>query len=165
MFTYQSLVLKFGAILLIVSSLFAWHKYEVHRAVNTSIVEQKAEYSKNIQELKLKSLTIENKLNLQVSEIEKVKDAEIKTINTRYNNLLNGLLTPPKRNPSANSTESSTTTESTAGTFNKGLFERHAQVSLGIARDAEELKQQLMLCYTQYDIVYEQLNNYRSYTK
>ncbi len=153
---------KLIAILLVVASLFAWHKYEVNKAVNKTIAEQTAIYKKQVDELTIKSLKVESELKTQVSTIKGEKDAQIKTLDTKYRIAIDSLRQRQERSSSSNSTGNSCNAESTRQIDSERLFGRHAEISLGIARDAEELKTHLKACYAQYDIIYDQLNNYKS---
>jgi len=153
---------KLIAILLVVTSLFAWHKYEVNKAVNKTIAEQTAIYKKQVDELTIKSLKVESELKTQVSTIKGDKDAQIKTLDTKYRIAIDSLRQRQERSPSSNSTGNSSNAESTKGTTGAGLYREDAEFLIRFSRDTEELKTQLKACYTQYDIIYEQLNNYKS---
>ncbi len=151
---------KLIAILLVVASLFAWHKYEVNKAVNKTIAEQTAIYKKQVDELTIKSLKVESELKTQVSTIKGEKDAQIKTLDTKYRVAIDSLRQRQERSTTSNSTGNSCNAESTKGATDEGLFGRHAEVSLGIARDAEKLKTYLNACYQQYDTLKQELDSY-----
>ena len=157
----MSIQTKIIAIALIVVSLFVWHKYEVNKAITKTIAEQTAIHVEQVNQLKLKSLETQSKLYSQVSEMEYKKNAEIKSIDAKYRTAIDSLRQREERSPTSNSTGNSNNAESTRQVDSERLFGRHAEISLGIARDAEELKTHLKVCYAQYDIIYEQLNNYR----
>lgn len=159
MMTWQT---KLIAILLVVASLFAWHKYEVNKAVNKTIAEQTAIYKKQVDELTIKSLKVESELKTQVSTIKGEKDAQIKTLDTKYRIAIDSLRQRQERSSSSNSTGNSSNTESTKGATGAGLYREDAEFLIRFSRDTEELKTQLKACYAQYDSVYEQLNNYKS---
>lgn len=152
---------KIIAVLLVSTILFLWHKYETHVVIEQTIAEQKFEYEKKVQELTKKSLSVEKELRIQISKVEEYKNAEIKDIDRKYRSTVDSLRQRSERSSSSNSTRSSCNSESTQGATDEGLFGRHAEISLGIARDAEELKSHLNACYQQYDAVREELNNYR----
>ena len=148
------------AITVIMSAMF-WHKYEVKVAVNAAVVAQKKEYDNRVQQLELKSLEVQNNLNSEVAKIKDKNNAQIKDINRKYLIAIDSLRQRKERSTASNITGSTCNTESTQGATGEGLLGGHAEISLGIARDAEKLKEYLLQCYSQYDAVREQLNNYR----
>ena len=153
---------KIIAVLLVLTSLFLVHKYFVDKAVDQTIVEQTAIYEKRITELTVKSLKIESELKSQVSTIKGEKDAQIKSLDRKYRVAIDSLRQRQERSTSSNSTGNSCNAESTKGATGAELFREDAEFLIGFARDTEELKTQLKACYTQYDTIYEQLNNYKS---
>jgi hypothetical protein len=153
---------KLIAILLVFTSLFVWHKYQVHRAVSNTIAEQTAIYKKQVDELTIKSLKIESELKNQVLVIKGEKDAQIKNLDTKYRVAINGLRQRQERDSTTDSTRNSCNAESTKGATGAELFREDAEFLIGFARDTEELKTQLKACYAQYDSIYDQLKNYKS---
>ena len=153
---------KIIAILLVVTSLFAWHKYEVNKAVNKTIAEQTAIYKKQVDELTIKSLKVESELKTQVSTIKGERDAQIKNLDTKYRIAIDSLRQRQERNSTSNSTGDSSNAESTKGATGAGLYREDAEFLIRFSRDTEELKTQLKACYAQYDSVYDQLRNYKS---
>ncbi len=151
---------KLVAILLVLTSLFVWHKYEVSKAVTKTIAEQTAIYKKQVDELTIKSLKVESELKTQVAAIKGEKDAQVKNIDRKYRTAIDSLRQRQERSTTSNSTGNSCNAESTKGATDEGLFGRHAEISLGIARDAEKLKTYLNACYQQYDILKEELDSY-----
>jgi hypothetical protein len=158
----QSLVIKVTIIIAVLAGLFLVHNWQVNAAVDKAVATQKAEYNKLNQSLQNKSLIFECSIKDDVRTITKEKDAKIKDITRKYNAAIDSLRQySASTSTSSNSTTDSSNAESTKGIVTEGLFADHAQVSLGIARDAEELKQHLNACYQQYDAVKDQLDNYR----
>lgn len=153
---------KIIAITLVLTSLFVWHRYEVSKAITKTVVEQTAIYEKQIKDLTVKSLKTELELKTQVAVIKGEKDAQIKNLDGKYRVAIDSLRQRQERSSTSNSTGNSSDAESTRQIDSERLFGRHAEISLGIARDAEELKTHLKACYAQYDIIYDQLNNYKS---
>jgi hypothetical protein len=157
-------LLKIVVILALLGGLFLVHTQQVNTAVNKAIVTQKAEYDKLNQSLQTKSLVFECSIKDDVTSITKEKDAKIKDITRKYNAALDSLRqysTSTATNTSSNTAADSSDAKSTAGIVTEGLFADHAEVSLGIAKNAEELKQHLNACYQQYDAVKDQLDSYR----
>lgn len=152
---------KIILIALVLTSLFVWHRYTIEKAITKTIAEQTAIYEKRITDLTIKSLNTELQLKKQVANIEGVKDAKIKDINSKYRSILDSLRQRKERSTTSNSTGSSTNAESTKGATGAELYREDATFLIGFARDTEELKTQLNMCYAQYDSVKEQLNNYR----
>ena len=157
----MSIQTKIIAIALIVVSLFVWHKYEVNKAITKTIAEQTAIHVEQVNQLKLKSLETQSKLYSQVSEMEYKKNAEIKSIDAKYRTAIDSLRQRQERSSSSNPTGNSNNPESTKGATGAGLYREDAELLIRFARDTEELKTHLKVCYAQYDSIYEQLNNYR----
>jgi hypothetical protein len=157
-------LLKIVVILALLGGLFLVHTQQVNTAVNKAIVTQKAEYDRLNQSLQTKSLVFECSIKDDVTSITKEKDAKIKDITRKYNAALDSLRqysTSASTSTSSNTTTDSSNAKSTAGIVTEGLFADHAEVSLGVAKNAEELKQHLNACYQQYDTVKDQLDSYR----
>jgi hypothetical protein len=161
-------LLKIVVIFALLGGLFLVHTQQVNTAVNKAIVTQKAEYDRLNQSLQTKSLVFECSIKDDVTSITKEKDAKIKDITRKYNAALDSLrqystsnATSTSTSTSSNTTTDSSNAKSTAGVVTEGLFADHAEVSLGVAKNAEELKQHLNACYQQYDTVKDQLDSYR----
>lgn len=159
MMTWQT---KLIAIAIVLTSLFVWHKYEVSKAITKTVAEQTAIYEKQVKDLTLKSLKTELELKTQVAAIKGDRDAQIKNLDSKYRVAIDSLRQRQERSSSSNSTGNSCNAESTKGATGAELYREDAEFLIGFARDTEELKTQLNACYAQYDIVYEQLNNYKS---
>jgi hypothetical protein len=158
----QTLLIKIAVIISILAGLFLVHTWQVNEAVDKAVAVQKAEYNKLTESLQNRSLRFECSIKDDVTAITKEKDAKIKDITRKYNAAIDSLRQySTSASTSSNTTSDSNNAKSTTGTTAEGLFTNHAQISLGIARDAEELKQHLNACYQQYDTVKEQLDNYR----
>jgi len=157
-------LLKIAVILALLGGLFLVHTQQVNTAVNKAIVTQKAEYDRLNQSLQTKSLVFECSIKDDVTFITKEKDDKIKDITRKYNAALDSLRqysTSASTSTSSNTAADSSDAKSTAGIITEGLFADHAEVSLGVAKNAEELKQHLNACYQQYDTVKDQLDSYR----
>lgn len=153
---------KIIAIVLVLTSLFVWHKYEVSKAITKTVAEQTAIYEKQVKDLTLKSLKTELELKTQVAAIKGDKDAQIKNLDGKYRIAIDSLRQRQERSSSSNSTGNSSNAESTKGATGAGLYREDAEFLIRFSRDTEELKTQLKACYAQYDTIYEQLNNYKS---
>lgn len=158
----QSLLIKIAAIIAVLGGLFLVHTWQVNAAVDKAVATQKAEYDKLNQSLQSKSLMFECSIKDDVTAITKEKDAKIKDITRKYNAAIASLRQhSTTTSTTSNPTSDSSNAESTKGVTTERLFADHAEISLGIARDAEELKYHLNACYQQYDAVKNQLDNYR----
>jgi hypothetical protein len=158
----QTLLIKIAVIIAVVAGLFLVHNWQVNAAVDKAVATQKAEYNKLNQSLQNRSLMFECSIKDDVTAITKEKDAKIKDITRKYNAAIASLRQhSTSASTPSNPTSDSSNAESTKGVTTERLFADHAEVSLGIARDAEELKHHLNACYQQYDAVKEQLDSYR----
>lgn len=155
-------LVKIAVVIAVLAGLFLVHNWQVNLAVDKAVATQKAEYNKLNQSLQNKSLVFECSIKDDVTSITKEKDAKIKDITRKYNAAIDSLRQySTSTSTASNPTSDSSNPESTKGINAEGLFQRHAEVSLGIAKNAEELKQHLNACYQQYDSVKDQLDNYR----
>lgn len=158
----QTLLIKIAVIIAVVAGLFLVHNWQVNAAVDKAVATQKAEYNKLNQSLQNRSLMFECSIKDDVTAITKEKDAKIKDITRKYNAAIASLRQhSTSASTPSNPTSDSSNAESPKGITTERLFADHAEVSLGIARDAEELKHHLNACYQQYDAVKEQLDSYR----
>lgn len=158
----QTLLIKIAVIIAVIAGLFLVHKWQVNTAVDKAVATQKAEYNKLNQSLQNRSLMFECSIKDDVTAITKEKDAKIKDITRKYNTAVDSLRQhSASASTPSNPTPDSSNAESIKGVIPKGLLADHAEVSLGIARDAEELKYHLNACYQQYDAVKNQLDSYR----
>lgn len=153
--------MKIVAILLVLTSLFAWHKYEVSKAITNTVAEQTAIYKKQVDELTIKSLKVESELKTQVEAIKGEKDAQVKDIDRKYRTAIDSLRQRQERSTASNSTGNSCNAESTKGATGAELYREDAEILIEFARDTEELKTHLKVCYLQYDTIKQQLDNYR----
>lgn len=152
---------KLIAVVLVFTSLFVWHRYEVSKAVTKTIAEQTAIYEKRITDLTVKSLKVELQLKTQVAAIEGEKDAKVKDLDRKYRTAIDSLRQRQERSTASNSTGNSCNAESTKGATGAELYREDAEILIEFARDTEELKIHLNACYLQYDTVKQQLDNYR----
>jgi len=156
-----TLSVKWIAIISILIGVLFWHKYEVRVAVNEYAVTQKMEYAKEFTRLTEANLKTKEELNARVKALKENKDAEIKTINARYDSIITGMQHRPSRQESqGNSTNSTSNSESPKGTTGAGLYKEDANFLAGYARDTERLKIELIQCYKQYEDVQKTVNNF-----
>lgn len=116
------------------------------------------------QDLERKSLEAEKSLIRSREQLKEKKDAEIKNLNARYNALVSSLQQRPERpadssKQSSNNTSSSNS-ESSKGATGKELYADDGRFLARFAKDTEQLKQELIMCYKQYDEVRDKVNNF-----
>jgi hypothetical protein len=145
---------------IIIGALF-WHKYEVKVAVNEYAVTHQLEYAKELTRLTEINIKTKSELENKVKILKDNKDAEIKTINARYDSIITGMQYRPSRQEhKSNSTNNTSNPESTKATTGAGLYKEDANFLAGYARDTERLKVELIQCYKQYDDVQTTVNNF-----
>jgi acetyl-CoA carboxylase alpha subunit len=155
------ILVKIVIIISLITAVFLTHTCRVNKAVDKAVAEQVAIQTKKIQELEIKSLKSESELKDKVQTIKGEKDAQIKAIDRKYSTTIASLRSRPERSTTSNPTTNTCNAESPQGATGKELYRNDAEVLIGFARDAEELKTYLLACYQQYDTVKDQLDNYR----
>lgn len=154
-------LVKLLIIIAVITSLFAAHSWQVNQAVQKAIATEASKYEKQKESLNSKSLLFECNIDKNAISIKGEKDAKIKDITSKYNAAIDSLRKHSTSDSSTSISPATCNAESTTGVTAERLFADHAEVSLGVAKDAEELKAHLNACYQQYDTVKEQLDNYR----
>ena len=91
------LSVRWVVILSIIAGIFFWHKYEVKVAVNEYAVTHQLEYAKELTRLTEVNIKTKSELENKVKVLKDKKDAEIKTINARYDSIIAGLQHRPSR--------------------------------------------------------------------
>jgi hypothetical protein len=156
-----SVSIRWVVILSIVIAAFFWHKSEVKIAVNEYAVSQRLEYTKEFTRLTEANAKTKVELAEKVKAIKDSKDAEIKSINARYDAIITGMQHRPSRQDyRGNITTDTSATESPKGTTGAGLYKEDANFLAGYARDTEKLKVELIQCYKQYDDVRTTVNKF-----
>lgn len=152
---------KIAIVLLVLGSLFAWHKYEVKVAVNEAVTTLNDQYSKETFRLKDKANTDSINLRNTVETIRKEKKNELEIANRRYSDLLSSVSNRPDR-PSSSSISGSTSN----GTAQEGatglqLSRSDGEFLIRFARDTSELQTELKSCLKQYNEVKIKLDQFR----
>ena len=98
----------------------------------------------------------EHQYQADADKLRTEKDAQIKAIN---NQLVDAVSELRKRTSRSSEASDGSTAKGCDGSK---LYAEDAEFLIRFSRDTEELKTQLKACYAQYDIIYDQLNNYKS---
>lgn len=153
---------KVAIILIVLASLFAWHKHEVSLAVAQSTAQIELQYSKEKFKLIDKAQTETYTLRDQVEQITKDKNAKIKALDARVAALTASLSSRPDRPASNGSVPGSTSNaESTGFVDASRLYRSDAEVAIWFASRTEGLKVHLESCYRQYDEVKDKLDKFK----
>jgi hypothetical protein len=157
---FHSIVLGFVISLGISYGLSTWKNSEVEAAVLAERERLTFQYDKKVTESIVQSMQASAKLQDNFDKAMKVKDAKITSTNTRYNALVASLQQRPSRPSSPSNANSTSDTEGTTGATGAGLYREDASALARFARDAEQLKVELLQCYEQYDTVREAVNKF-----
>ena len=153
---------KLAIVLIVLASLFAWHKHEVSLAVVQATSQMELEYAKEKFKLLDKANTATVELKDQVAQIEQDKNVKIKALNARVAALTASLSSRPDRPASNGSSAGSTSnSESTGFVDASRLYRSDAEVAIWFAARTEGLKVHLETCYRQYDEVKYKLDKFR----
>lgn len=152
---------KVAIVLLVLGSLFAWHKYEVKVAVKEA--ENALVYQYNKETWKLKDRANEESIALSrtIEDLKKEKKRETEIANRKYSDLLSSVSNRPNR-PSPSDVPGSTSNGTApAGASGLQLSGPDAVFLAGFARDTAELQNELKSCLRQYDEVKIKLDKFR----
>ena len=142
-------------------SLFAYHRYEVNKAVTQATNELKIEYSKEV----FRQIEIARDESIKLKQEKEKADAEYKknlaSANARYESIHRWLSNLPKHpsrsdNP-GNPGDAETGSEDVVGR----LTRENARNLTEYGYTTETLRQSLLMCYGQYDAVKESLDKLR----
>lgn len=152
---------KLIIVLIVLVSLFAWHRFEVNKAVTQATNELKIEYSKEV----FRQIEIAKDESIKLKKEKEKADAEYKknlaSANARYESLHRWLSNLPKH-PSAsdnpgNPGDAENRPEDIIGELSRANGNDLAEYSL----KTETLRLGLLACYAQYDSVKEKLDKLR----
>lgn len=153
---------KLAVVLIVLASLFAWHKHEVSLAVVQATSQMELEYAKEKFKLLDKANTTTVELKDQVAQIEQDKNVKIKALNARVAALTASLSSRPDRPASNGSSAGSTSnSESSTGATGLRLYRPDAEFLVWFAGETAELQTELKACYRQYDEVKIKLDKFR----
>ena len=146
---------------IVLTSLFAWHKVLVHEAVTEAVAEVELNISKENFKLKERSLNAQIELQQSFDNIQKDKDAKIKTLNARVASLTRSLQERPNRPEPSGVSNDSRVEESTGYVAADRLYRDDAAVAIWFATRTEGLKVELQSCYRSYDKAKETLDKFK----
>ena len=152
---------KLIIVVIVLVSLFAWHKVQVHKAVVAAITEVELNLAKENFRLKERSLNAQIELQQSFDNIQKEKDAKIKNLNARVASLTRILQERPSRPEPSRVPDNSGVEEIRQGSTGAGLYREDSQFLLGEATRAELIKEELLGCYKSYDTAKEVLDKYK----
>ena len=150
---------KLLVLAIILVSLFAYHKVEVNKAVTQATNELRLEYSKEV----FRQIEIAKDESIKLKQEKEKADAEYKknlaSANARYSSLIVSLSDRPSRAEAKPISDDSRSDTAPARTDGTGLYKEDAEFLARFARDAEELKENLKACLTQYESVKNSIEN------
>jgi hypothetical protein len=154
--------LKLALIAITVSSLYVWHRYEVKLAVKEVKQEYLLESSLQYQEITRDAFWASQVLKDEFKTIEKDKDAKLQNLSNRVNTLTASLRNRPARSESRSSNTGSTSdTESRQVSTGLQLYRDDAIFLIWFAERTEQLQIELQTCYSSYDEVKKNLDDFR----
>ena len=156
---------KLIILIVVLVSLFSYHKVIVNKAVTEAVAEIELNLSKENFKLKERSLNSQIALQESFDNIQKDKDAKIKTLNARVASLTRSLQERPNRPDSSGISNDSRVEESKPGSTGVGLYREDALFLVREAARADEIRIELQTCYKSYDTVKEVLDKYKKENK
>ena len=153
---------KLAIIMLVLSSLFFWHQYEVKTAVVEATNAVELQYAKEKFKLIDRAQAETFALRDQVDAITKDKNVKVQALNARVATLTRSLSERPKRPASNGSVPGSTSNAESPGFVDASrLYRSDAEVAVWFAARTEGLKVHLETCYRQYDEVKDKLDKFK----
>ena len=152
---------KLVVLITIIISLFAYHKIQINKAVTEAVTEIELNLAKENFRLKERSLNAQIALQESFDNIQKEKDAKIKTLNARVATLTRSLQERPSRPESSGVPDNSRVEEVRQGSTGTGLYREDSEFLSREAARAELIKEELLGCYKSYDAAKETLDEYK----
>lgn len=150
---------KLVIIAIVLSSLFAYHEYDKHVAVNDAVTELREGQAREIFKLKDRANEATIALRKEFDKNQKAKNEQIKIANSKYESLYSWVHNLPASGGYLPGGSSSGTdrSEDVIG----GLRRSSAESIAKLGYDAEQLKIHLVQCYKDYDSVKDTLDKFR----
>ena len=152
---------KLVVLITIIISLFAYHKIQINKAVTEAVTEIELNLAKENFRLKERSLNAQIALQESFDNIQKEKDAKIKTLNARVATLTRSLQERPSRPESSGISNDSRVEETRQGATGAQLYREDGIFLAREAARAELIKEELLTCYKSYDTAKEALDKYK----
>ena len=148
--------------MLVLSSLFFWHQYEVKTAVVEATNTVELQYAKEKFKLIDRAQAETFALRDQVDIITKDKNVKVQALNARVATLTRSLSERPERPASNGSVPGSTSNaESTQGATGLRLYRSDSIFLTRLSGETAELQTELKACYRQYDEVKDKLDKFK----
>ena len=148
--------------MLVLSSLFFWHQYEVKTAVVEATNAIELQYAKEKFKLIDRAQAETSALRDQVDAITKDKNVKVQALNARVATLTRSLSERPERPASNGSVPGSASNSESPGFVDASrLYRSDAEVAVWFAARTEGLKVHLETCYRQYDEVKDKLDTFK----
>jgi nitrogen fixation/metabolism regulation signal transduction histidine kinase len=147
------LALAFGA--------YVWYKAEVKITVNEAVAAIEVQATKENFKLKERALNTQVALQESFNNIQKDKDAKIKTLNARVASLTRSLQERPNRPEPSGVPNSTGIEESKPGATGAQLYRQDGEFLAGEATRAELIKEELIGCYKAYDEAKSTLDKFK----
>ena len=152
---------KLVILIIVLVSLFSYHKVLVNKAVTESVAEIELNLAKENFKLKERSLNAQIALQESFDNIQKDKDAKIKTLNARVASLTRSLQERPSRPEPSGVSNDSRVEETKQGATGAQLYREDGLVLAREAARAELIKEELLTCYKSYDTAKAALDKYK----
>lgn len=156
---------KLVILALVLSSLFAYHKIEVSKAVTQAVSDIQTQQAKENFRIKERSFESEVALKESFDKIQKDKDDKIKSLDSRVATLASSLQSRPSRTESSGVSNDSRVEETRQGSTGLELYREDAIAFIGEAARAELIKEELLTCYRLYDTAKETLDKFKAENK
>lgn len=156
---------KLIILIVVLVSLFSYHKVLVNKAVTEAVAEIELNLAKENFKLKERSLNAQIALQESFDNIQKDKDAKIKTLNARVASLTRSLQERPSRPESSGVPDNSRVEETKQGATGAQLYREDGIFLAREATRAELIKEELQTCYKSYDAAKEVLDKYKKENK
>lgn len=156
---------KLIILIVVLVSLFSYHKVLVNKAVTEAVAEIELNLAKENFKLKERSLNAQIALQESFDNIQKDKDAKIKNLNARVASLTRSLQERPNRPDSSGISNDSRVEETKQGATGAQLYREDGIFLAREAARAELIKEELQTCYKSYDAAKEVLDKYKKENK
>ena len=152
---------KIVLVLAIIFGAYVWHKVEVKIAVNEAVTAIEAQATKENFKLKERALNTQVALQESFNNIQKDKDAKIKTLNARVASLTLSLQERPNRPAATGVSVNPGDEKARQGGTGIGLYREDSEFLSGEATRAELIKEELIGCYKAYDKAKSTLDKFK----
>lgn len=152
---------KLALVLALVFGAYTWHKAEVRIAVKETVAQIEMQSNKERFRLKERSLDSQIALQQKADDIQKEKDAKIKTLTSRVAALTRSLSERPNRPEASGISINPGTQESQPGATGVQLYRQDGEFLAREAARAEEIKEELLGCYKSYDAARTALEKFK----